>query len=60
MPTLLRSLCARLSVILNLATGGANEPLCARIARHHGVDCLFCRLVARALNEADHCARQLR
>lgn len=49
---------AGLSIALNMATGGKRETLCARMARNHGTDCTFCRLVALLMCEPDHCSRQ--
>lgn len=54
----LRAITARLSVLINMATGGKRETLCARMARQHGTDCRFCRMISWLLREPDHCSRQ--
>lgn len=49
-----------LSRLINRATGGARgETLCARFARRYGSRCLFCRVVGWAVDDKDHCLREL-
>lgn len=56
----MRSYLAAFSVFINERTGGEEgQYLCARIAHHWGERCLFCRFIAWALSEEDHCAEQL-
>lgn len=53
------SLCGSLSRILSRLTGGRpGQTLCARIAARFGHDCIFCRLIGRALHDPDHCWRE--
>lgn len=50
------TLCTILSRALNRFTGGrAGQTLCARVARRHGHDCWFCRLVGFVTRDRDHC-----
>lgn len=45
-----------LSRLINRLTGGyAGQTLCARLALAWGHDCKFCKLIAAALREPDHC-----
>jgi hypothetical protein len=51
---------ADLSRLLSRMTGGrAGTTLCHRIAMAWGWDCLFCRAVAAALRDRDHCLAEL-
>jgi hypothetical protein len=46
----------RFSRLINRLTGGdPDETLCSRMVRTYGHDCLFCRVIAKALREPDHC-----
>lgn len=48
--------CTTLSRLINRASGGQpDQTLCARIARRHGHDCLFCQLVGFVTRDRDHC-----
>lgn len=49
-----------LSRLVNRLSGGEpGESLCGRMARLRGPDCLFCRVVAAVLREADHCRNEM-
>jgi hypothetical protein len=51
---------AGLSRLLNRATGGhPSRTLCSRIALRWGWNCVFCRVVERALRDPSHCLDEL-
>lgn len=51
---------ANLSRSLNRLLGGRpGTTLCHRAAMAWGWDCLFCRVIAKALNDKDHCLDEL-
>lgn len=53
---LLTRVCTTLSRLINRASGGQpGQTLCARVARRHGHDCWFCRLVGFVTRDRDHC-----
>lgn len=54
------SFLGRISRMLNRTFGGMpGQTLCARMGRKYGHNCLFCRLIGRAVREPDHCWHEM-